>query len=57
MTKSRKKTTAIEIARDGFGCFTGWAHQHLKPYDEMRVAKDWQRRGDTAAESVTTGLL
>ena len=24
------KKTAIEIARNGFGCFTGWAHQHFK---------------------------
>jgi hypothetical protein len=43
------KKTAIEIARYGFGCFTGWAHQHLKPYDEMRVTRGWQRRGNFAA--------
>jgi hypothetical protein len=28
MTNSRlKKNAADEIARDGFGCFTGWAHR------------------------------
>jgi hypothetical protein len=46
MTKADK--TADEIARDGFGCFTGWAHHNFK-LCEMRVTRGWQRCGKTAA--------
>jgi hypothetical protein len=47
------KDTAIEIAIDGFECFTGWAHRNFMSNDEMRVTRDWQRRD----KLVATGLL
>src|SRR5262245_7435331 len=45
MTNSRlRRETADEIARDGSGCFTGWAHHFSKPRT-MRVTRGWQRCG------------
>jgi hypothetical protein len=37
------ENTAIEIAIDGFGCFTGWAHRNFM-FFRMRVTRGWQRR-------------
>ena len=47
MTKADK--TADEIARDGFGCFTGWAHHNFKLCDDARNERLATPRAKTAA--------
>jgi hypothetical protein len=56
MTKSRIAKPAIEIARDGFERFTGWAHRILN-FDDVRderLATPRQYRGHEVAVAIAT---